>query len=84
MGGYDGHYYHYHPDEVSTTAEKKKPTKVAVVQDSHKLFLSLTGEFKWKFFRLPFIYWFFSLRPFIQILPSDSKKACENLALRPL
>jgi hypothetical protein len=46
MGGYDGHYYHYHPDEVSTTAEKKKPTKVAVVQDSHKLFLSLTGEFK--------------------------------------
>jgi hypothetical protein len=27
---------------------------------------------------------FFSLKPFIQILPSDSKKACGNLALRPL
>jgi hypothetical protein len=24
------------------------------------------------------------LKPFIQILPSDSKKACGNLALRPL
>jgi hypothetical protein len=42
-------------------------TKVAVVRDSHKLFLSLTGEFEWKFSRLPFIYCFFSLKPFIQI-----------------
>jgi hypothetical protein len=33
-----------------------------------------------KFSRFPFIYCFFSLKPFIQILPSDSKKACGNLA----
>jgi hypothetical protein len=30
------------------------------------------------------MYCFFSLKPFIQILPSDSKKACGNLTLRPL
>jgi hypothetical protein len=35
---------------------QRQVAKVAVVRDSHKLFLSLTGEFEWKFSRLPFIY----------------------------